>query len=260
MSLLYLKYSSSTNDKAMTTEPTARRPGGGKLWANIAKSLRDDVQSRQLKVGDRIPTEEVLAKRFNVNRHTVRRAIAELSEEGVLRAEQGRGTFVSSGLINYTITSRTRFSDSIRKHDQAPEGRLLEHSVIAAPARIAEMLAMAPDAPLIALEVLRHADGLPFSVTTHLFPQARFPDIVAFFEQTNSVTKALVQCGVADYTRGLTTVSARLPNPIETQLLVMTKARPVLVTESVDLGLDGEPIAYGHARFPADRVQLEFEP
>ena len=78
--------------------------GGVALWRQIADAIRLDIVGGKLANGDRLPTEAVLAERFSANRHTVRRALAVLAEQGVVVAEQGRGTFVRSiARLSYPI-------------------------------------------------------------------------------------------------------------------------------------------------------------
>lgn len=235
---------------------TARAP----LWRKIADALQADIRRNVLKPGDRLPTEQALTERFAVNRHTVRRAIAELSELGVLRAEQGRGTFVQTGRIDYQITRRTRFSTSMRAQERESEGELLGSREDLADPKTASALGIPAGDATVVLETLRLADGFPVAVGTHIFPKRRFPGLLAAFLETGSVTEALAASSVADYVRGRTQVSTRLPSPEEVRLLQVPKTRPLLVTEAVNLDMDGEPIELGIARFPGDRVQLVFEP
>lgn len=63
-------------------------------WARIERELREDIELGGLVPGSRLPSEHLLAERFGVNRHTVRRALSALQERGLIRVEQGKGTFV----------------------------------------------------------------------------------------------------------------------------------------------------------------------
>jgi GntR family transcriptional regulator, phosphonate transport system regulatory protein len=234
--------------------------GRDSLWRKIAEELQQDIQKDVLNPGDRIPTEQKLAVRFGVNRHTVRRAIAELAELGVLRAEQGRGTFVQKGRIDYQITRRTRFSATMRAQERETGGALLAATEDRADQRTAASLQIAVGAPVTVLRTLRSADGYPVAVGSHSFSRQRFPEILRAFERSGSITDALADGGVKDYVRGRTGVSARLPTPEEARLLQVPKTRPLLVTEAINLDMEGNPIELGIACFPADRVQLVFEP
>ena len=90
------------------------RRSGVALWRQIADQIRLAIGSGEF-ARRRLPPELALAARFGVNRHTVRGAIAALVQEGVLRAEQGRGTFVEQRKrFAYPIGARTRFSEGLR--------------------------------------------------------------------------------------------------------------------------------------------------
>ena len=80
-------------DKAPLPSGIQRRSGIA-LWRQIADAIRAGISSG---IGDehgKLPPEMELAEQFGVNRHTVRSAISALVSEGILRAEQGRGTFI----------------------------------------------------------------------------------------------------------------------------------------------------------------------
>ncbi|QBC42426.1 hypothetical protein C1H71_01845 [Iodobacter fluviatilis] len=74
---------------------------------------------------DRLPNETDLATRFAVNRHTIRRALQAIEAQGLVRIEQGRGTFVQEELIDYQLGRRTRFSHSLQKQYLAGQSQVL---------------------------------------------------------------------------------------------------------------------------------------
>src|SRR5258708_6039634 len=73
--------------------PTAPAQGVTQ-WRRIADDLEQAIALGTHAAGDRLPGEVEIASRFGVNRHTVRRALAELSQRGLVRAERGSGTYV----------------------------------------------------------------------------------------------------------------------------------------------------------------------
>ncbi len=75
--------------KPMTT--AKRTP----IWKSIHDSLQHDIAGRRYMPGDKLPTEAALAQRFGVNRHTIRRALGALADEGVVHSRRGAGFFVS---------------------------------------------------------------------------------------------------------------------------------------------------------------------
>ena len=237
-----------------------KRGSGVALWRQIAQEIETRIREGEFAPGQQLPTEMELTRRFDVNRHTVRRALAALTEDGIVRAEQGRGTFVQEDVVDYRIGRRTRFRETLRGQAKDPGGRLLAASVVPAEAPVALALEITPGEAIVRLDTLRLADGVPLIVGSHYFPEARFAGIEAGYRDTGSITEALKICGIEDYFRRTTRVTARLPDSGEMRLLALPRSRPVLVAESVNVDADGRPVEFGVARFAADRVHLVFEP
>jgi GntR family phosphonate transport system transcriptional regulator len=209
--------------------------------------------------GERLPTEAEFAARFGVNRHTVRRAMEELEARGLVRIEQGRGSFVAEDVLDYTLGPRTRFSEIIRRQNRAPEGRLLRVAELPAEAALAEALGIRRGRPVIQVERLGLADGRPVLVGTHHFPATRFARLPALLAEDASISAALAACGVPDYRRQVTRVTARLPTPEEAELLQQARTRPVLVSEAVNTDPAGVVVDVTFTRYAAGRVQLVVE-
>ena len=70
--------------------PTNAEP----LYRQLMARIRDDVSSGVYPAESQIPSEQEMCARYGVSRVTVRRAISELTDEGILRKQQGKGTFV----------------------------------------------------------------------------------------------------------------------------------------------------------------------
>src|SRR3954471_23095627 len=133
------------------THPVHRQDGVT-LWRQIAGQIHGDIVSGTCKPGTRLPTEAELSARFGVNRHTVRRALEELSRDGLIRVEQGRGSFVAEDVLDYAVEARTRFSEWIRKHNKEPSGQVQQLREIAADQRVAAALALRTASRVVLLE------------------------------------------------------------------------------------------------------------
>src|SRR6478609_11648804 len=124
------------DDIAMTPGPVLRQDGEA-LWRQIANRLQHDIGTGIYPPGGRLPTEAELSQHFRVNRHTVRRAVEELSRGGMVRVEQGRGSFVAEDVLEYAVEPRTRFSEWIRRHNKEPSGRILQLKETVADSQVA---------------------------------------------------------------------------------------------------------------------------
>ena len=237
----------------------ATRPGTP-LWRHIADTLRQEIADHPIPPATRLPSEAQLAARFGVNRHTVRRAIEELSRDGLVRVEQGRGVFVAEDVLDYAVEPRTRFSAWIRRHDKEPSGRVLRCWTHPADRAVAQGLGIGEGDRVATLERLGLADGRPVSLGLHHFSEDRLPGIAAALAAESSITAALQRVGVADYMRQSTRVSARLPTEAEAALLQTARNRPLLICDNLNVDMTGRVVEFGHSRYPTPRVQMVFEP
>jgi GntR family phosphonate transport system transcriptional regulator len=244
----------------MPPQDLIRRQDGVALWRQIAGRLQHDIGSGAYPPGGRLPTEAELSRHFRVNRHTVRRALEELSRDGLVRVEQGRGTFVAEDVLEYTVEPRTRFSEWVRRHNMEPSGKVLQLRELAADATVAAGLGVRPGARVVLLSRLGFADDRPVSLANHYFSATRLKGILDALRQSSRITDALRSAGVTDYMRQTTRVTARLPSGEEAELLRMPRNRPLLVTENVNVDRDGNVVEFGIARYPTPRVQIVFEP
>ena len=236
------------------------RQTGVALWRQIADRISDTVIPAAGGSGARLPSEQQLAQQFEVNRHTVRAAISALVREGVLRAEQGRGTFVDRPRrITYPISRRTRFSDAIDSQASSPSSELIESRLEEASPEVAAALDLPVGSPVICLETLGRADETAISLATSWFDAGRFAGIAESFAMTRSITAALAAHGVKDYLRRQTTVEARHATPQDESRLGLSPGAIVLQTRYINCDNEDRPVQYALTRFPADRIALQLD-
>lgn len=236
------------------------RRSGVALWRQIADQIRQGIATGLGAEDGRLPTEMALAERFGVNRHTVRTAIQALVQEGVLRAEQGRGTFIQrQRRFAYPIGSRTRFSAGLEGQARELRGNLLNHAYEEAPAVVAEALELAPDTRVLRLETMSEADGRPVSLSRSYFNAKRFAGFERHFASTGSITMAYRFFDVSDYFRRSTTISARHADSVDLETLKLSPGAIVLVAVGINVDREGRPIQFSETRFSADRVELQVD-
>jgi GntR family phosphonate transport system transcriptional regulator len=245
-----------TEDQVDSDDDGIERGRGVALWRQIDCSLSREIAGGAWQPGDQLPTEQVLAGRFQVNRHTVRRAVQAMVQRGLLRVEQGRGTFVQEGVIDYVVGKRTRFTENMLKNRRYPSTVLLQCSVVMPPPPVARQLELAADARTVLLERVNSAGGRPISVSSVYFPAARFPGFEQVYVETQSITATLRHFGVEDYVRAKTRVTARLPTADEARHLKQPVTRPVLQSEALDVDAAHRPVSVNYTRFASDRVQI----
>lgn len=229
------------------------------VWKQIEQSLWKDLQAGVYEPGDQLPTEHQLATRFGVNRHTVRRAISSLVDQGHLRVDQGRGTFVREQAVEYPVGRRVRFTQSVSAAHRMPNREILRAETVRSDPETAAALKIAPGSKVIIIESLGVVDGKPLSHAVSQFPAERFDGLVSHVKETRSITASLARLGVADYTRAFTRISAIAPTAELSRHLQISHGRPILQTEGVDVDSSGSPISVNISQFAGDRIQLLVE-
>lgn len=230
------------------------------LWTTLRDALQADIAAGRYAPGDRLPTEAQLAQRFGVNRHTVRRALAALADAGLVHARRGAGVFVTGRVTEYPITQRTRFRDTLLSAGQTPEKRILRLETLPADPREAEALCLAPGAPVHVWEGISLADGVPVSLFRSAFDAMRLPGLPGALRQHLSVTAALAECGVPDYTRLQTRLSAETASTVRARHLHLPAGAPLLRAVAINVDPAGVPVEYGRTWFAGERVQLLIGP
>ncbi len=226
------------------------------VWKSIALSLTSDIAEGRYDTGDRLPTEAQLAATHGVNRHTVRRALSEMAEQGLVHARRGAGVFVAARPTDYPIGKRVRYHRNISASGKIPGKKILALNTRAADEAEAEALGLQTGDPVHVYDGLSLADGQPIAVFQSVFPASRFPDLPGTLEDTQSVTKALQLNGIADYTRISTRLTARQASATQALHLQLSEGAPVLFSVGVNVDPDGRPVEYGRTVFAGERVTL----
>lgn len=229
------------------------------LWQHIAASLTDDISSGRYRPGDKLPTEAQLAARFGVNRHTVRHALKDMGDTGLVLSRRGAGVFVTQAPTDYPLGRRVRFHQNMRAAGRLPARRILTRETRAGDAEETAALALTAGAPVHAIEGLSYADDIAVAHFHSVFPLDRLPGIAEALVETNSVTAALTACGVPDYTRASTRISAARATPTHALHLRCREGEPVLHTRSVNVDGSGRPVEFGNTFYNADRVTLTLD-
>jgi GntR family phosphonate transport system transcriptional regulator len=191
-----------------------------------------------------------------VNRHTVRRALQALRDEGLVLSRRGAGVFVTPQPTEYRLGARVRFQQNLTAAGKAPGRTILALVTRNADPAEARALQIQPGDSVHACDGLSLADGLPIAVFRSIFPADSLPDLATLLRQTGSVTAALAAHGVADYTRAITRITACAADAAQAGHLGLPAGAPLLRTEAVNIDTARRPVEYGLTWFSGDRVTL----
>lgn len=226
------------------------------VWKSIQSSLTSDIAEGRYGPGAKLPTEAELSRRFGVNRHTVRRALGEMAEVGLVFSRRGAGVFVSQAPTDYPLGRRVRFHRNLRAAGRLPSRRALLIETRQADAQEAEALGLAPGDQVHSYDGLSLADDQPLALFRSVFPAARVPGLPEALNRLTSITESLRDQGVPDYTRAWTRVTAKTATPTQALHLQIRDGAPILRTVSLNVDAANHPLEYGRTWFSGDQVTL----
>lgn len=225
------------------------------LWQSIADNLRAEIARGLWPPGTKLPAEAELAARFGVNRHTLRHATKVLADEGLLYSRRGAGVFVAASPVDYPLGDRVRFHRNIELAGKVP-GRVLD-AVMTRPSDAAEAsaLGLSTGAKVHVAEGVSMVDFRPVALFRTVFPADRMPGLPGALRERKSVTAALAACGIDDYQRISTRVTARIADATQAVKLQIGQGEPLLRTEAISES-QGRPVEHGLTWWAAERVTL----
>lgn len=230
------------------------------LYAWIADTLRDEIAAGVYPPGAKLPTEAALSARFGVNRHTIRHALSALAEAGTVHSRRGSGVFVTARPTVYPLGRRVRFHQNIAASGKTPSRRITRVETLPAALEDASVLKLPDGGQVHVVEGVSMADGQPIAVFRSVFPAARFPGLLDAIVDRGSITAALGDCGLTDYTRAETRLTARLADPVLALALQIPSLAPILQSVAVNVDMAGVPVEQGTTWFAGDRVTLTVNP
>lgn len=246
----------AANEQILPTElfMDIDRSGPIPLYYQVATRIEEAIRSGRLPTGARIENEVALSERLGLSRPTVRRAIQDVVDKGLLVRRRGIGTQVVHGQVTRQMEF-TSLQEDLLRSDRHPTTSLLLHEVVSADAAMAEQLGIDVDAPVLHLRRLRGADGAPLAVLENYLPSA-FVDLAA---------EDLEQYGLYQVLRSRGTtlrvarqrIGARRATAQESKLLDIERGGPVLTMDRTAFDNSGRAVEFGHHCYRPDLYSFE---
>lgn len=230
------------------------------VYLQVASGIAQRIQDGELEGGSALPSERELASHLGVSRVTVRQALAQLAEQGLLTRRHGSGTFVAppEAPAARPLGLLSSFSDDVRSRGQKPGARVLTFERGRPTAQEAMSLALSPSDTVLRLRRLRTSSGEPLAVEESTLPAALVEPLTAQDVTDASLYAVLADRGLQPHRaiRHLRAVNA--PEDLAT-LLGILPGGALLATERVSWTREGRPIEYARAHYRGDRYDFVME-
>ncbi len=229
------------------------------LYHQLKSVLLERVRTGYWKNNDQLPTEDALGAEFGVSKATVRQALHALAQAGVVRREQGRGTFVTEPKIQFGPRSLKSFTHEMQEMGTPAGSRVLEQRLVPANEEIALKLQVAPGTELFLLQRLRLAGGEPMGIQTVHMPADLVPGILEVNFETASLYETLETRFNLAPDHATQTHYAVAAGPAEAALLDVPVGSPALGGERLTFVRSGRPLELTYSLMRGDRYQIRLK-
>jgi DNA-binding GntR family transcriptional regulator len=223
-------------------------------YAQLVRILRGQIASGQFRPGDRLPSEAQLCRRYGVSPMTVRRVVNILADQGVVTAEQGRGTFVKALELGTASFQLGQLSSLFRDKDTSVT--LLEARIASATKRTARKLDIRVGQRTVFLRRLISQDRAPVLLhREHVIYDPTRPIVEAEMEVT-ALRGLFSGGGSSALKRGELTIDTTVLTEEEAALLGSKERAPAFRLEHIFLDFDDRPVSWGWFICPGDRLRF----
>ncbi|MCW5875827.1 MAG: GntR family transcriptional regulator [Anaerolineales bacterium] len=241
----------------MTSLPQIDHQGPTPIYQQLVDWMRGQILTEQWPRGYQLTPEEELVTVLGVSRGTIRKAIEKLVSDGLLVRVHGRGTFVSSQLVEQPLAEQLiTFSEDLIARGIAFETLVLGQRYIQPDARVADVLQVLPEEQVLHLHRVRVVDGEPVIVLDN-YVYCSYCDGIDQVDFTRyRLFETLEETYGVHLVSGRRIFEARLAEGRIAELLKLEERSPVMYMEQVTSLADGTPVEFSNLWLRADRYRI----
>lgn len=239
----------------MTTSPPSPRLPAPPLYERIKGALREIILSGQAVPDTLLPSEAALCEQFGASRITVRQALADLQNEGLIFRRHGKGTFVSAPKAFQNVTALQGFAEAMSAQGHSIHNRVLRLETVPAPMDVAQALQLAPGTPVTELHRVRLLDRAAVSLEVTWLPEALGRVVARADLATRDVFLVLEQDAGVPLGHATLAIDAALADHATATTLDVGAGAPILRVERLTHDAHGKPIDFERLYFRGDTFQ-----
>jgi GntR family transcriptional regulator len=224
--------------------------GAARLFHHVRDLLRSQIETGQIPVGETIPTELELQRTFKVSRSTVRSAIRDLVDNGLLRAKAGVGTVVIRSRPQVNSSHLRGITEDLRRQGVSTRAKVLRSEIVEPTPAIRSRLELPKGERVLQLVRLRMIGGTPLALINSYVPESVG---IRTDEDFSGPLYELIERSHSLYiTYGRDVISARAARPEEAKALEVEVDSPILQVRRTAFIDPERPIEYVEAAIRSD--------
>jgi len=224
------------------------------LYFQVTAQLEAAIDAGDLAPGDRLPNEIDLAESLGLSRPTMRRALEELVDKGLLVRKRGYGTEIANTQVHRRV-ELTSLYDDLDAAGQNPTTEVIKLDPARVNSAAAAAIGIDATTPLVYVERLRFADGRPLAVMRNWLPP-HYADVSKDQLVTDGLYRILRSRGVQPHV-AKQRITARAASQREARLLKIRRGQPLIAMQRTAYSADGQAIEFGDHVYRADGYAIE---
>ncbi len=225
------------------------------LYRQLKDTLRQWIENGVYRPGDALPPEPTLEAQFDVSRITVRQAIIDLVQEGLLVRERGRGTFVKEPKITQNLNQITSWAETIMAMGMTAKTVECRLEETVPPVWVARLLDIDPDQHVTVLKRVRYANDEPMCIMTNYIVSRYVPGLVEEGLSSESLYEVIETRFNVVLSRAEETVEAVVADEYQAKTLKTYVGAPLLSVTRVTYDHNELPFEVVKAVSRGDRYQ-----
>jgi GntR family transcriptional regulator len=232
------------------------------LYSRIQEYIAELILTGKILPASKIQSEREFSEELGVSRMTVRKAITELVNEGLLERKHGSGTYVSKPKVTYEFTEMVSYVQAMQQRNLSTASQLLEFSEIVASRRLANLLKIEIGNPIYRVALIRFANRVPVILERDFFPCHQFPKLEDWDMEKSSVLDLLTSVYGIKVGRISQTIEAITAVDTVAQQLRVEEGFPLLMLSRIIYNEDPQnPVVLSQDLLRSDyaRIHSDFE-
>jgi len=222
------------------------------IYIAIENSIKQRIDDKVYREGEKLPAERELTEEFGVSRSTIRQVISNLEKEGIIYKITGKGAFVSKKILQRSMEIKG-FSDLMRERGLTPSSKILKVERRLADDEERLHLNLPFDGEVYYISRIRYADKMPMAIEYSSLTADFFPDIDRFDLEKLSLYDILIQHYNLNMSWATDSIRAAQIKGEEAKILFNKKSGLALFVTNILYNINNIPVEYTKTLYHAEK-------
>lgn len=228
------------------------------LYFQVKEHIKKYIDTNNLKIGDKLPSENELIDFFKISRITVRRALDELQHEGYIERIHGKGTYVSSKRIVAQLAYLTSFTEDMEERGFRTRAVVVENRIVNPSAEILENLNLDSNQSTVFIKRIRYADETAIAIEDCYLSAVKFAGLTEEDFSVKSLNQVMESRFGINFAFAKQTIGAMIAPKNILQTFGLGKVA-ILVMKRIAYDITNTPVQYTMSYYRSDLYEYEVQ-